>query len=102
MKKSVHFTHTVYEKGLAIAHIKFTNDAGEVTKQEYAVVRYPDLDPNSKWYGTWHHAVNYFNSYYDAKDCFIATVNKDRKNRGEKGYFYLAQKSPTPSQERSN
>ena len=90
MKKSVHFTHTVYHEGLAIAHIQIINEETQTVKREYAVVRYPDLNPESKWYGTWHHAVNYFNDYYEAKECFVNTVNKDRKNRGEKGDFYLA------------
>lgn len=66
---NVTFSHTTYEKGLAIAHIKYNSGS-----EQYAVVRNPDLENKC-----WSHAVAYCKDYLDAKQTFVETVNTTRK-----------------------
>lgn len=82
--KNVNFTHTVYEKGIAIAHIMHINEETQTVKYEWAVVCNPDLDPESKWYGTWGFAYTYCHTYEEAKEFFVDKVNQIRKNRDQK------------------
>lgn len=87
--KNVNFTHTVYEENLAIAHIQHINEETQSVKYEWAVVKCPDLNPESKFYKSWGYSLGYYNSYQEAKDKFVETVRKYRKARGEKGRFCL-------------
>lgn len=82
--KNVNFTHTVYEKGIAIAHIMHINEETQTVKYEWAVVCNPDLDPESKYYKTWGFAYTYCKTYEEAKEFFVDKVNQIRKNRDPK------------------
>lgn len=76
MKKNVQFTHVAMgsAKNVAIAHIFKQDKPTEIF--EYAVVRYPDLDPESKWYGTWSHSLGYFKNYEDAVKKFNSYIKE--------------------------
>ena len=89
LKRNVELTHTVYEKGLALAHIQHINEETQTIKYEWAVVRNPILDPEHEYYKTWGYSLGYYNTYQEAKEKFVETVRKDRKARGEKGDFCL-------------
>lgn len=82
--KNVNFTHTVYEKGIAIAHIMHINEETQTVKYEWAVVCNPDLDPESKYYKTWGFAYTYCKTYEEAKEFFGKKVDEIRKNRDPK------------------
>lgn len=74
--KNVQFTHVSLgaTKNVAIAHIYKMDDATKI--HEYAVVRYPDLDPNSEYYGTWSHSLGYYSDYDDALQKFYDYLQK--------------------------
>ena len=74
--KNVQFTHVSLgkNKNVAIAHIYKMDDATKI--HEYAVVRYPDLDPNSEYYGTWSHSLGYYSDYDDALQKFYDYLQK--------------------------
>lgn len=88
--KNVNFTHTNYEKGIAIAHIMHSNEETQTIRYEWAVVCNPELDRESEWYGSWGFAYRYCKSYEEAKEFFIEKVNEIRRNRGYKVKFTLA------------
>lgn len=88
--KQVTFTHTVYEKGIAIAHIKHINTDTDTIRNEWAVVSNPVTDSKDEYYGTWHFSYRYCSTYGEAKEFFVAKVNEIRQNRGEDEEFYLA------------
>lgn len=70
MKKRIEFTHVYLgkEKDVCIAHIYKQDDPWTI--HEYAVVRYPDLDENSEYYGTWGWSLGYFPKYEEAVEKF--------------------------------
>lgn len=74
--RNVIFTHVGLGSkwNVAIAHIYKTNDPQKI--HEYAVVRYPDLDKNSKYYGTWSHSLGYYPTYDEAVDKFNDYISK--------------------------
>lgn len=82
--KNVNFTHTGYEQGIAIAHIMHINEEAQTIKYEWAVVCNPDLNPESKWFGSWGFAYRYCKTYEEAKEFFAKKVNEIRKNRDPK------------------
>ena len=74
--KNVQFTHVALgaTKNVAIAHIYKQDNPAQI--HEYAVVRYPDLDPNSEYYGTWSHSLGYYSDYDEALQKFYGYLKK--------------------------
>lgn len=74
--KNVKFTHVALgsSKNVAIAHIYKQDNPTQI--HEYAVVKNPDLDENSKWHGTWGYSLGYYKNYDDAVQKFNDYMKK--------------------------